>query len=70
VNSGLADATKSNYWNVEIAEQLGVLAASPKLFQRISNLKPYSPEVIIVMFISYSTIQFTIFLLHSMIEAL
>ena len=55
----LRNATKSNYYNVQISELLGVLAASPRLFQCISNLELYTPEVSIKMVISNSTIQLT-----------
>jgi len=44
-----------------MSELLGVLDASPRVFQCTSNLEPYSPEVIIIMFISNSTLQLTIF---------
>jgi len=42
-------------------ELLGELAASPRVFRCTSNLEPYSLVVIIIMFISHSTIQLTIF---------
>jgi len=58
----LRNATKSNYWNVQSSELLGVLAESPGLFHRISNLEPSSPGVTIIMVISHSTIQLTNYL--------
>jgi len=66
----LQNATKSNYLNVQISEVLGVLAASPRSFWCISNLEPYCLGWIIIMFIPNSTIQLTIFLLHTLIQAL
>jgi len=51
INGGLRNATKSNYWNVQISELLGVLAAFQTLFRCIWNLEPYSLEVTIIMFI-------------------
>jgi len=66
----LRNATKSNQWHVPIWELLGVLAESQRLFRCILNLEPYSPGVIIKMFISNSTIQLSIFLLHTLIQAL
>jgi len=47
VYSCLQNATKSNYWNVQIWELLGVLASSPRRFQGPSNLEPYSPGVVL-----------------------
>jgi len=61
VYSCLQNASKSNHWKVQISELLGVLAASPSVFWCTSNLEPYSPGAIIIMFISNSTIQLTIF---------
>jgi len=55
---------------MQISEVLGILAASPRLFQHTSNLEPYSLEVTITMFMSYGTIRLTIFLLHTLIPAL
>jgi len=46
---------------VQISELLGVLAASPRVLRCTSNLQPYSPGVIIIMFISNRSIQLTIF---------
>jgi len=46
---------------VQILELLGVLAASLRVFRCTSKLEPYSLGVIIIMFISNSTIQLTIF---------
>jgi len=66
------NATKSNYYNVQISELLGVLgvlAVSPRLFRCTLNLEAYSPEVIFIMFKSNSTIRVTIFLLHTLIQA-
>ena len=46
---------------MQMSELLGVLAASPRVFRCTSNMEPYSPGVIIILFISNSTIQLTIF---------
>jgi hypothetical protein len=44
-----------------MAEVLEELAASPEVMWGTSNREPYTPGVIILMFISHSTIQLTIF---------
>ena len=46
---------------MQISEILGALAASPRVFRCTSNLEPYSPQVIVIMFISNSPIQLTNF---------
>jgi hypothetical protein len=46
---------------VQVLKLLGVLAASERVLWCTSNLEPYSPGVIIIMFISNGTIQLTIF---------
>ena len=46
---------------MQSAELLGVFTTTPRVFWYTSNLQPYSPRLIIVMFISNSTIQLTIF---------
>ena len=46
---------------MQIVELLGVMAASPRVVRFTLKLEPYSPGVIIIMFISNSTIQLTIF---------
>ena len=66
---GLRNATRSNYYNVQIPELFGVWAASPRRFQCILNLEPYSPGVIITMFISNSTIQLTNYLCPALLES-
>jgi len=57
----LRKASKSNHWDVQISELLGVFPTSLTVFWCTSNMEPYSLGVIIRMFISTSTIQLTIF---------
>jgi len=68
--SRLQHATKWNHYDVTISEQFGLLAAFRRLFRCISNLKPYFPGLIIIMFISNNKIQFAIFLQRTLIQAL
>jgi len=70
VYSGFQNAFKSNYYVVKSLKLLGVIAVSPIACQWTSNLEPSPPEVIMIMFISNSTIQLTIFLLHTLIQTL
>jgi len=70
VYSCLQNVTRSNYQNMQLSELLGVLAVSARLFWCISNLEPSSLGVIIIMFMSNSTIQLSIFLLHTLMQAL
>jgi len=55
---------------MQISELLGVWATSLRRFRCISNLEPYSPRVIIITSISNSTVPLTLFLLHTLIQAL
>ena len=55
---------------MQILVKLGVLGTFPRLLWFTLNLEPYTLGVIIIMFISNSTIQLTIFLLHTLIQTL
>ena len=68
--SCLRNVTKSNNFNTQVSQLVGVLVASCILFQYIRNMKLDSLGVIIMMFVLYSSIQLTIFLLHTLIQAL
>ena len=54
---------------MQILDLVGVLATFPRLFQCIWNLEPCFPAVIIIIFLPNSTIQLTIFLLHTFIQS-
>jgi len=63
------NASNMYYCDVQISERMGILATFPRPFLCTSMLEPNSPGLIIIMFISNSTIWSTIFHLHTLIQA-
>jgi hypothetical protein len=67
IYSCLQNSTNSKHLNEQRSGQLGLLAISARRFQWISKLKPYSPELIIIIFIRNCTIEYTIVPQHPLI---